>query len=312
MARLCTRCGTPNDEPAARFCPQCGGLLADAPAGAAPVSPPPPAPTRPASALEGARCALHPDAPATDLCARCGNFACPACTQLDAWGRPHCTTCAARVSLGRWDIPWERRSELGLVKGFWQTAKAAAFEPVKTMAGLEPDGEWWDAMSYAMVCYGLSISGTILLYGLIGAGVGAFALGSARDHVSPLLAVGIALGVVAAIAVSIPIGAIIRVYVGAGIDYLLLLLVGGGRAGFNATFRGYCYGLSPAMFGVIPGCGIYIWEIWRMACQILAYKSVHQMPGGRAAAAVISPVVLCCGGYFLFLFGIQLFQTASH
>ena len=69
------------------------------------------------------------------------------------------------------------------------------------------------------------------------------------------------------------------------------------ESGFDATLRAYCYAMSPGVFGLIPVCSGYFWEIWRLVLSILAYKNVHRMSGGRATAAVLLPLGFCCVGY---------------
>ncbi|MFL5318708.1 MAG: DUF4190 domain-containing protein [Myxococcaceae bacterium] len=46
-----------------------------------------------------ARCAVHPDAPAVELCQRCGNFVCGDCLEL-VEGVPYCTSCFKRSVSG--------------------------------------------------------------------------------------------------------------------------------------------------------------------------------------------------------------------
>ena len=318
MDSVCTRCGKVCAEPGARFCPECGGMLeqrqrATNPTTGEPIPPPPPAPPQPpadpaiGAELAGARCATHPTVPARNVCSRCGNFACSQCVRQAPDGSALCAGCADRTHLGTWDIPWERRDKLGMFRAYWQTAKEGAFAPDKTYQGLAPTGRWWDAMSFAMFSYALGIAGTVLLYGVIFLVAGIVGSKELFADASPAVVTGISVGIIIGLILMVPVGALMRVYVGAGIDHLGLLIAGGGKAGFGATFRGYCYGMAPAMFGVIPACGVYIWEIWRIACQILAYKSVHQMSGGRAAAAVLVPFGLCCVGYIGLIAAAQIF-----
>ncbi|MBS2029211.1 MAG: YIP1 family protein [Deltaproteobacteria bacterium] len=318
MESVCTRCGKVCAEPGARFCPECGGMLEQRQraSGAAPSEPaPPPQPAVPqppadpalGGELAGARCAAHPTVPARNVCSRCGNFACGQCVRQAPDGKALCASCAQRVHLGTWDIPWEKREQLGMFRAYWLTAKEGAFAPDKTYQGLAPTGQFWDAMSFAIVSTALGFVGTLVLYGVVGLIAGIVGAKELSENTSGAMIAGIAVGVIVGIAVFIPIYAIMRVFICAGIDHLGLLIAGGGKAGYWATFRGYCYGMSPAMFGVIPACGVYIWEIWRIACQILAYKSVHQMSGGRAAAAVLIPFGLCCVGYIGLVVFAQIF-----
>lgn len=297
MSAVCTRCGQPCAEPGARFCPSCGGAL-NLEAPAAPAAP----------LLSGARCALHPVEPARDICSRCGNFACSACVQLDAAGQPLCASCAARSAV---ELPWEHRKELGLFQAYWRTAKLLAFSPQLGLGAIKPHGEWWDAMSFGLMSYVCSVSGTLVLYAGIFGSIGLAALFGSSAHTSGAAIAGIFAAVVLGLLVVIPISAFIRIYVGVLIDHLALRLAGG-HASFDTTFRAYCYAMSPSFFGLIPGCGVYVVEIWRLVLSILAYKQVHRISGGRATAAVLIPVGLCCAGYFALVFGVQMATLARH
>ncbi len=54
-----------------------------------------------ATAPPGARCAVHPDVAATELCGRCGSFACEPCTVVSDDG-VLCRRCASRFAGGRY------------------------------------------------------------------------------------------------------------------------------------------------------------------------------------------------------------------
>ena len=297
-ARSCPRCAAPRAEPGARFCPNCGASLAEA--GPAPAS------------AADARCAVHPWLPARDICTRCGAFACAACATMDLAKRPICRACAARAQVSTWDVPWERRAQLGVFRAYWETAKQGAFEPQKYLAALSPTGaRWWDPASFAVVSIALSAVMMVGIYAVLFGGMALFGA-PAFKGVAGTTMWAVALGVVVALVIGLPLAALARTFVGSGLDHVCLLLVGGGRGGFWATYRGYCYATAPGMFGLIPGCGGYVWEIWRLVLSVMAYKRVHEMSGARATVAALLPVVLCCGGYGAMVAGVMAFGGHAH
>ncbi|MHB8875333.1 MAG: hypothetical protein ACYC8T_16735, partial [Myxococcaceae bacterium] len=124
------------EVPGIQPCPGCGQQLnVPAPQGAPP-------------AVAGARCALHPERTASGTCPRCGNFACDECS---LGGTTLCPACRAQVAgpTGREPTPWERRGELGLVQGLWQTWKQTLFEPERFWRSVQPGGSSADALFYA-------------------------------------------------------------------------------------------------------------------------------------------------------------------
>ena len=93
-------------------------------------------------------------------------------------------------------------------------------------------------------------------------------------------------------------------FIWTGIVHLLLMLLGGANRGYEATFRVLTYGnASAAIFQIVPFCGPFVGGIWSLVVQILGLKEIHETSGGKAAGAVLGPVVLCCAcGILAFVF----------
>ena len=109
-----------------------------------------------------------------------------------------------------------------------------------------------------------------------------------------------------AYAICLPVFAAIGMFLWAGVVHLCLMMLGGAKQGYEATFRtlAYSYG-STALFQVVPFCGGFIGMIWSLVAQIIGVKEMHGTGGGRAAAAVLLPLVLCCClcvGFFVLVF----------
>jgi hypothetical protein len=100
-----------------------------------------------------------------------------------------------------------------------------------------------------------------------------------------------------------PLLIVIGLFIGAGITHLALVLFGGAKEGFEATFRVACYSVAPSVLAIVPFCGGMIGGIWRIVLMIIGIAEAHGVSKGIAAAAVLVPiVVLCCccaGGGFL-------------
>ena len=56
---------------------------------------------------------------------------------------------------------------------------------------------------------------------------------------------------------------IIWLFIVSGMLHLFVMIVGGARAGFEATFRVVSYSVSPFLFMVIPYCGVLITPLGR-------------------------------------------------
>lgn len=70
---------------------------------------------------EGARCALHPDAGAIDVCTRCGDYVCARCS-VSVDTRRWCRKCEAHAGD---PFPWERREEIGYARALRETVRAS-------------------------------------------------------------------------------------------------------------------------------------------------------------------------------------------
>ena len=310
----CPRCDSVLDDPQAKFCPVCGASM-DPGAPAVPGAPGPAseAPGPAAGPPSNARCATHPDRPAVDICSRCGSFACRECLVVGADGQGVCSTCQARQGETE-PMAWERRSELGFFKAYWQTCKGVMFAPNTGFARMAPGtGNWWDPLSFAIVSYVFGYLPTMLLYALAIAGgfLAAITQKSGAGDLSGGAAVGVVIGIVVACVIGIPIGAIMNVFMMSGIEHVALRLVGVETRPFEATARAYCYALAPFFWGVVPFCGLYAFPIWSLVCRIFGYKAVHKTTGGKATAGVLLPTGVCCvlgGGVYAILIAVAMSQ----
>jgi hypothetical protein len=91
----------------------------------------------------------------------------------------------------------------------------------------------------------------------------------------------------------------ITVFVASGILHVMLLLLGGARRGFEATFRVVCYAQATALLLVIPlflipFCGLAV-GAWCLVLYVIGLAGAHRIGYGQSLAAVLLPlVVLCC------------------
>ena len=74
----------------------------------------------------------------------------------------------------------------------------------------------------------------------------------------------------------------------------MLMLVGGADKGFEATARVCSYAQASQLAQVIPFCGGLLSLVWSLILLIVGLSTAHGISRGKAAVAVILPVVLCC------------------
>jgi hypothetical protein len=107
---------------------------------------------------------------------------------------------------------------------------------------------------------------------------------------------GMAGGAVRAVVVVIlaPVLLLVFLFVWSGIVHVFLLLVGGANSGFLTTVRVLCYAGTSHLWGLLPVCGGLIGAVWGIVLQILGIAEAHRTTTGKAALAVLLPLLLCC------------------
>ncbi len=89
--------------------------------------------------------------------------------------------------------------------------------------------------------------------------------------------------------------AVLGVFIGSGIIHLVLMLLGGAKFGYETTLRTVAYGFGSAQpIGVVPFCGGIIAAVWGIVVAILGLAQMQDTTTGKAAGAVLIPMVLCC------------------
>lgn len=245
------------------------------------------------------QCARHPERVAETVCPRCGNFTCPECNPD---GKSLCPACMALggESVETQPTPWERRGELGLVQGFFQTWKRSLFEPNTFWRSVSPDGPQLDAVLYAWLITSVTALLNIPMQWLsnetLKASIERLAgLGDQFRGLTKVLdlmggaPLAVALGIAAFTIVIFPVGLIIS----AGLAYLGGMLFGASDKGFGATLRAIAYAHGPNIFTFIPVVGALA-GIWTLVSEIWAIKDIQKTTGLRAAASVLWVVVLLC------------------
>ena len=227
---------------------------------------------------------------------------CPHCGKEIADGQVFCQYCGAKVNETagagltsgpvRSKTPWEDRQTLGLTTGLFRTMKETLFHPTDFFRRMAVAGGFTDPLLYAMI---VGMVGLMFFYFwdiLLHAPM--------QNFISPELRAASERGMAGPLGTSIgavltPFLLIAWLFVVAGLFHVFLLMVGGARAGFEATFRVVSYGISPFLFLIVPLCGMPIMWLWSMVLTIIGLKEAHEISGGRAAVAVLLPLIFCCG-----------------
>lgn len=131
------------------------------------------------------------------------------------------------------------------------------------------------------------------------------------DEVIPSALLGLGLGLFGLIIA--PVFIVVSIFIYTLIVHVFLMMVGGDQQGFGASFRVVCYSNTSQLAQLVPFVGGIIALVWSIILAIIGLTEAHRTTTGKAAAAVLLPIVLCCvcvvvGIMMAIAFGIQ----ASH
>ena len=200
------------------------------------------------------------------------------------------TTAAPRSGL-----PWDERHSKGLFHGFIETLQMVLTRPSEAFTAMKREGGVGEPLFYAV------IGGT---FGAVFAVAYNFAFRSLALFPTRHTAFENMIGGVGLIFLLIlmPLLIVIGTFIGAAIYHVSLMIVGGAKQSFETTFRVVCFGggsVSPLL--VIPFCGGLVVLLWKIVVYSIGFARAHETDTGRAAVAVLLPLIVCCGGGLLLL-----------
>ncbi len=215
---------------------------------------------------------------------------CPRCGAGMLAGHSFCVHCQSEGE-GTGPSPWERRGEIGMVQAIVDTTKGVMLQPKTFFQSIHPTGDHGASLGYGVLVG--SVWG--ILSQLIGLGINLTLFASVAQGQENMLGIGTNVGVTLLFALAMPLFVTIGMYIGSGLMHLGLLMCGGNRNGFEATFRTVCYSQSVQILAVVPIVGGAIAGLWMIIVEIIGLMSMHRTSGGKAAFAVLWVLFLGCG-----------------
>ncbi len=205
-------------------------------------------------------------------------------------------------------LPWEKKRSGGLWQRLLDTTKIVLLKPTSAFKAMNLKGGHLPPLAY---CLGLGWLGYAAssLWSLAFSSVGLSSLeklknlnlpinlgqesGLLTNAVSTLLLLAVAPLLIAAV-----------LYVSTAMSHLLLMVLRGAGAGFEATFRVAAYTMgATAVWSLLPFCGNLVGAIWWIVIAIIGFSRAHNITTGKAMIAVLTPLLLClclcCGFYGL-------------
>lgn len=191
-------------------------------------------------------------------------------------------------------LPWEKRAEAGFLASLFETIRLVLLEPKAAFVAMKQTGGLGAPLFF------------FVLVASVGGAAGIFyqtVINTIQPASTPaeqaLMTMFTSTAAMGASIMVLPIIFALVAFVSAGLIHLSLILVGGAKRPFEATFRVACYaGGSTAVLQLLPLCGALISSVWNFVCMVIGLSEVHGIGKGRAAFAVLLPTIVCCGLVF--------------
>lgn len=189
--------------------------------------------------------------------------------------------------------PWENPGPP--LQRFIDTMKGVLIDPVVTFSQARREGGLQAPLVYYLIGVLVAVAGAVL-WNLIG--FGGMGLPMGRMGRGEMAGAAAGLGF---LLIGLPICYVIGIFLGSGILHLLLMLFGGQKYPYETTFRTVAYANGSVLpINFIPGCGGLIAGIWGIVVLIIGLAQMHETSTGKAAAAVLVPIVICCALFAVF------------
>jgi hypothetical protein len=196
--------------------------------------------------------------------------------------------------------PWERRAEIGAISALLETTKEVLLAPTSFFRSMPVSGGIGAPLGYAVILGYLGVVFQAIYQAVfrvvMGTTLSRFETSGELRRLLPWLEGGA--GFVIQLVFG-PVFVVLGLFIGAGIYHLMLLILGGARRDFEATFRVAAYSQAISVFLILPVCGSFIGFVWWLVVMVIGLSEAHGIGRGRAFAAVILPLLLvccCCGG----------------
>ena len=195
-------------------------------------------------------------------------------------------------------IPWEERERHGALHAFVETLRLFVLAPQEAFARTRERGDLASPLLWTMICSALGVVAAQTWSLLLGPLAWLPLLpGELREQwVGSVLALLVGL-------LLTPVMAIVGLFVGAAVVHLFLWMFGGltdSRSGYEGTVRAIAYSSIAQIANVVPFVGWLAAVVWSVVLQTMGLVRLHRATPGRAVAAVLMPLVLCCAALLLF------------
>jgi hypothetical protein len=194
-------------------------------------------------------------------------------------------------------LPWEARETRGLLPSFFDTLGLLVTRPAEAWVRMRQSGDSTSPLLFGTAVCWLSMALQGILFRLIATPILPAFLGRRFGMLRGFGGAGLVVRLIVA-----PFIIVIALFLGAALLHFCCMHVGAlqnSRSGFEGTLRAVCYSEVSSLASIIPVVGGLIAIVWWIVLAVQGVVRLHQTTSGKAVAAVLIPVVVCCGGLLL-------------
>ncbi len=232
--------------------------------------------------------------PAVRACASCHRLVCDVCAAYPTPALAGCAACYREPS-----VEFDDMNSSTFLSLFLPTLREIVFRPAEFFDRLRVPGPLWPAIIFGVI---MAVPGGIVsnLTNMI----------FQTNLVDTLATLNIeipeefkaSLGSQAGVSVMtslfamifVPVGAFIGFFINGAITHLMLMMLGGANAKMEDTIRVVGYGGATSVAQLVPFVGPLAGYVWNVVVVSIGLSRVHRIPGWKAVAAVLIPLVFCC------------------
>lgn len=201
--------------------------------------------------------------------------------------------------------PWERRDALGFGSAFIEAVKLFVTSPAEAYAQTKRSGDYASPLIFAVLVGWIGVVISQLWGMLFNASLFSMFPGEMGEQMGAMAATSI--GAFLGSIIIAPIFVAATMFIWSGIVHLCLMLVGGlneSQSGFEGTFRVISYAAVAQFAHIVPIAGGLIVTVWSIILGVIGLTDLHRTTQGKATAAVLIPIAVCC--VCLMIFGAMM------
>lgn len=180
--------------------------------------------------------------------------------------------------------PWERRMELGLWKGIYQTFISVLFSPIRFFREMTSGKGISEPLAFGLLSGSLGyMIGFFWEFILISWGI--------MPNGIPFSEIPLIWLFLTAMILS-PVLVILNMFITGAVIHVLMLAFNDGKGGFEGSFKVVAFGQATKVIGFIPFIGWLAGWLWNLVVVVGGLKEIHETSFFKATAAVIISIIL--------------------